>query len=392
MLSKAYLHFLAVLLFNNRVKHTWVIFISSLLIALLASFLFVKSSLEEATKQSIESQPDFIVQKYRAGHIQDMQNAWIDAFARIDGVDAVKKRVYGHHYYEPLESHFMIVGLDFSDEKELQQMKEAFPDFNLRDFLSKNNMILGSGVKQHFDYYEYTDNYNFRPPDRSIKKVYFYGTLPKESQLFTNDMILMDIHLARTILGVKSENSTDASINIINETKFEDVKTALILSHFDMRIISKKDVFKHSENLFNYKAGVFLSLYIVCLITFALILFQRYTNILHSDAKEIAILRMSGWKISDVIYLKLSENFLVAIVSYLLGVILAYAYVFILNAPLIRDIFLGFQNLQNTVSFTPHGAFASLVLIFFLFVVPFMLVILIPVYKISITEPVEVLR
>jgi len=63
-----------------------------------------------------------------------------------------------------------------------------------------------------------------------------------------------------------------------------------------------------------------------------------------------------------------------------------------LGAPLIKEIFLGFKNLSNSVAFDPHFEISSLLSSFFLFVVPFILVVLIPVWKVAIKEPTEVLR
>ena len=392
MPSKSYLNFLMVLLFNHRVKHTWVLVISSLLIGILASFLFVSSSIKRDIFLSLEGESDFIVQKYRAGNIQDMPLSWMKKFEEIPHVSSVSPRVYGKHFYEPQESYFNIVGIDFTKKQEVQMIKNIVPSFNVESFLSKNNMLMGDGVKKLFDYYEYKGNYNFRPPDRSIKKVYFYDTFVKKSQMLTNDTIIMDIKLARIILGIKSSDITDVAINVQSNDFLEDVQIQLILSHFDIRILSKEELKKKYENLFNYKGGVFLALYLISLITFALILYQRYSNITHSDAKEIAILRISGWKISEVIWLKMSENFIIAFVSYMTGIIFAYLYVFVLDAPLLKEIFLGFKNLENSVSFSPNVTMESLVLLFFIFIIPFMLVILIPVWKIAISEPVEVMR
>ena len=83
------------------------------------------------------------------------------------------------------------------------------------------------------------------------------------------------------------------------------------------------------------------------MITFVLILFQRYTMISSSDKKEIGILRAVGWSIKDVIKLKISETFIIAFISFLIGIILAYIFVFFLNAPILSNIFLGFGNLEN---------------------------------------------
>lgn len=392
MLNKSYLNFLAVLLYNYRVKHLWVIFMSSLLVMIITSFLFVTSSIKRDLFLSLDAQSDFVLQKYRAGKVQEFPAEWVKKLSKIKGVASVSPRVYGLHFYEPLEKYFNIVGVDFSKKEVQKKFLKLLPNIEIEDFLSKNNMIMGNGVKKLFDYYQYKDYYIFRPPNRSKKKVYFYDEFPKESQMITNDMIIMDIYLAREILGLKKAYYTDIALNISSQSVKEDVKIQLILSHFDMRIIEKEEIKKHYENIFNYKGGVFLALYSISLFTFLLILYQRYSSIAYADAKEIALLRMFGWKISDIIFLKLSENFIVVFLAYILGVIMAYIYVFIFDAPLIKAIFLGFNNLENSVAFSPFVEFSSLFLSFLIFVIPFMLVILVPVYKISVTEPVEVMR
>ena len=253
-------------------------------------------------------------------------------------------------------------------------------------------MLIGSGVKDLLDYYEYKGYYTFRPPDRSKEKVFIYDTLPKESQMLSNDMVIMDISLARHILGVEEGYVTDVVLEVPNPLELETIRTKLIMSHFDMRIIEKNDMKKYYKNLFNYKGGLFLILYTVVLITFLLILYQRYSMITHTDAKEIALLRLVGWKIDEVIWLKIGENFFIALSAFMVGVIVAYAYVFGLDAPLLKEIFLGYNNLNNSVSFIPSVDMKILGFLFLFFIIPFIIAVLIPVWKISIIEPVEALR
>ena len=392
MPNKEYLNFLVLLLYKYRAKHLWVILISTLLIFIISSTIFVSSSIKKDIFLTLNTQPDFITQKYKAGKVLNSPIEWVDEFSEINGVKAAIPRIYGTHFYEPSESYFTIVGVDFFDEQSVENLQQVFDNLDIAKFLSRDNMIIGNGVKKLFDYYQYKGYYNFRPPDRSIKKVYFYEEFPKDTQIITNDMIVMDINLAREILGLNEDEVTDIAIDVPNPLELDMVKAKLIVSHFNMRIIDKRDIQKYYENLFNYKGGVFLALYIISIVTFFLILYQRYSTIIYSDAKEIAILRMSGWKINDVIYLKLSENFIISCSSYMLGIIIAYIYVYIFDAPLIKEIFLGFNNLKNSVEFSPSIDISSLVLIFLIFVVPFMLVIVIPVWRIAISEPSEVLR
>jgi len=381
MLNRKYINFLALIIFHNRAKYLWITFIATTLIALISSMFFITASIKRDISFTLTAQPDFIVQKYRAGKVEDIPLSWLDEFSDIKGVSKIVARVYGMHFYEPSEKYFMIVGIDLFDRFSLKSFKKIFDTLDVADFLSRDNMIVGRGVKELFDYYEYRDYYNFRPPDRSIQKVYIYDVFDKDAQIITNDIALMDINLAKKILGIEDEYSTDAAIYVANELELDMIKEKLIISHFNMRIISKEEIAKGYENLYNYKGGIFLALFILSLVTFLLILYQRYSTILHSDVKEISILRRSGWSIGDVIFFKLSENFIIAFSAYIMGVVVAYIYVYILDAPLIKEIFLGFNNLNNRLSFTPAIEISTLFIIFLIFIVPFMLSVVIPVWR-----------
>jgi ABC-type lipoprotein release transport system permease subunit len=208
----------------------------------------------------------------------------------------------------------------------------------------------------------------------------------------SNDMILMDISLARKILGLKKDDFTDIVLEVENGAEMQKIEEKLIMSHFNTRIIKKSDIEKFYTNLFNYKGGVFLSLFFISLSAFLIILYQRYSVVTKMESKEIALLRMLGWKIKNIIYLKVTENFILATLAYMLGVIAAYIYVFILNAPLLKDIFLGYSNLETQVSFSFYPDIELLGLLYILFIVPFILTVIIPLYKIAITDISEVVR
>jgi len=135
-----------------------------------------------------------------------------------------------------------------------------------------------------------------------------------------------------------------------------------------------------------------LILFIIVMITFVLILYQRYTMISSSDRKEIGILRAVGWSIKDVIRLKIWETFIIAFISFLIGVIIAYIFVFFLDAPILSNIFLGFHNLENSVSFSPNINFSTISTLFLFFIIPFISAVLIPTWKIAVIEPSESMK
>ncbi len=93
-------YFLTLLLFKQRSKHTGIISISVVIIALLSSVLFISSSLQESTKIALSSQPDFVVSRVEAGRAVDTPMEWADKIEQIDGVSTVTPRVYGRYLYE----------------------------------------------------------------------------------------------------------------------------------------------------------------------------------------------------------------------------------------------------------------------------------------------------
>jgi putative ABC transport system permease protein len=341
MPNSTFLNFLFLLLYRHRNKHVAIFIIASLIVFLLSSVMLISHALHFDLKRTLSYQPDFIIQKMRSGKNIDTPVAWIEEFSEIEGVTAAVGRVYGKYFYEPNEHHFTIVGIDLFDEQINQKFTELIDGIDIKAFLEKPNMIIGHGVKEFLDQYHFFEYYVFRPPDRSKAEVNIYQTFPKESSLVSNDMIIMDIDLARHILGINENHVTDIVLYTPNELEADNIYIKLVLKHFDTRIVQKSEIATAYENLYNYKGGLFLILYCVVLLSFVIILYQRYAMIQSSDKKEIGILRAVGWSIKDVIVLKMSETFAVALLAFLVGFIAAYLYIFYADAPLLGAIFYG---------------------------------------------------
>ncbi len=391
-MQNSFVNFLFLLVHKHRSKHIAVFLISTLLVTLLASFMFLSASIKHDALTALEEQPDFTIQKLEAGRSVDIPVERIDTFSEIKGVSYVAPRVFGRYFTPDRKHYFTIIGVDFFDEQMVTWIDTLFHEIDIKAFLEKDRMIIGEAVKKYLKEYYYDTYFNFTTPEGKEKKVYIYDALPKESNLISSDFILMDISLAREILGVKPDNATDIILNVPNPAERDNVKFKLLSMDFDTRIITKEQLQKEYENLFNYKGGIFLLGFILALITFMLILFQRYSMINSSDKKEIAVLRAVGWSIKDVIKLKLFETLVIALAAFFLGTILAYTYVFFAQAPLLKEIFLGFGNLPSDIRFTPVIEFGTLSSMFLFFIVPFIASVLIPVWKIAITDAGEALK
>lgn len=392
MKNSVFFNFLFLLLSKHKSKHIAIFIISILIVFLISSVLFISNSLKKEVFSTLDNQSDFIIKKTNNGKIFDTPISWIDDFSSINGVKNVQQRVYGLYYFMPENVYFTIVGVDLFEENTNKNIKELLSVLNISNFLQNDSMIIGNGIKKIFDKYHYFDSYDFKLLDKNVMNIKIFKDLPQEANLVANDLIIMDINVAKKILNINEENSTDIVLNVPNDLEKQNIKEQLILKHSNIRILQKESLKKEYENMFNYKGGIFLVLFIVVIFTFILILYQRYSMISSSDKKEIGILKAVGWSIKDIIKLKIIENFIVGFMAFIIGVIIAYIFVFILNAPILKNIFIGFSNVQNDFILNANIEFTTIITLFLFFIIPFLSAVLIPVWKIAVIDANESMK
>lgn len=385
MKSSVFINLIFLLLHKQKTKYISIFILATLTIFLLSTVIFIKSSLQNEILKTLESHNDFIIQKEFGGRIFDIENQLEDKLRNIYGVKNITKRVYGRYKFLSEDVYFTIIGVDFSNlNKELKNL-------GLQN-ISNDEMIVGFEVDNLLKKYKYTNYYDFFLPNKEIKKVKIAKVLEKESNIISSDIIILDINLARDILGINRDFSTNIAFDVPNELERANIKQKLQRLDLDLNIIQKEDILKKYETIFNYKGGVFLILYLVVLFAFIMILYQRYSQVSINERKQIAIFKAIGYSVRDIIKIKMSENFVVAFVSYLFGVLLAYFFVFILNAPILKNIFIDFSNIKNDFIIYPYIEFSTFVTLFLFFMVLFLSSVLIPVWKISAINPYESLR
>jgi len=389
MHNNAFFHFLSLLLFKQKNKHIGAIFISVIIIFLLSSVLFISSSLQKSLQSMLKNQPDFTISRLQAGRAVDTPTEWIEKIVQIDGVSAVTPRVYGRYFFAPNENSFLIVGVDFFDEQSNRSLQELMETTDLKSFFAMPSMLVGEGVQKFMTAHYYSDSFSFKLPNGSFKKVAIAQQLPSSTNLIANDMIVMPLELAKEIFAMEEESITDIALNVPNDAEWDTIVGKLHLLFYDAQVIDKREISKAYKSLYNYKGGLFLILYLITIITFMLILYQRYSMVYSAEKKEIGILRAIGWSIQDILKLKFYETLVIVISSFILGVVLAYIFVFIFDAPLLQEIFLGGENLANSVVFVPTIEFGILGSLFLFFALPFFASVLIPVWKIAVTPPKE---
>ena len=391
MLNNLFLHFVSLFFLKDKRRYLSLMIISTVVVFLLSVALFISSSIKHTLIENLQNQPDFIVQKVVAGESSYTPLSWQDKILDIPGIGSINARVYGRYNLDSKKS-ILIIGIDPFDEQTNKSLKEIIDSIDLKAFLKEKYMIIGAGVDSYLKSHFFNDYYNFLTPKGELKRVKVFKVLSPKSAIFSNDVAILPINLAKEILGIKKDSVSDFAIDIPNSSEEDTIKQKIESLFFNARVVSKRSVREAYESLYDYKSGIFLALFIVVLTTFTLILYLRYTIATSIERREIGIFRAVGWSIKDVIKLKFLENLALVVVSFILGVSLAYIYTFIFNAPIALNIFLDKQNLKSFATLDAYVEFGVLASIFIIFAISFLATALIPIWKIATTDPKEAMR
>lgn len=240
MNTNAFWHFLTLQLFKERSQHLFVIFISVMILFLLSSVLFISSSIRFSLQANLQVQPDFVVSRMQGEQRKPTPIVWTDELLDIFGIQSVTPRVYGRYFVTPKGKSFLIVGVDFMEEQSHKDLRNLIDKTDIRAFFKTKQMLVGSGVKAYLKAHFYEDEYHFLSPKGISQRISIYKTLPTQSNLISNDMIIMPIDLAREILGYSEEEVTDISFNVPNPDEWDRMSDKLSALHYDLHVVNKK--------------------------------------------------------------------------------------------------------------------------------------------------------
>ena len=135
-----------------------------------------------------------------------------------------------------------------------------------------------------------------------------------------------------------------------------------------------------------------LALFSVCAFAFFIIIFDQSSGLHAHERKEIGILKALGWSSDDILQEKFYESCILSFGAFLVGVCGALFFVYGLNAPLLRSIFMGYSVLKPSFVLPFHVDSAMMILLFLLSVPLYIAATLIPAWRISTLDADEVMR
>lgn len=372
-------------LLRRRAKNLSIVLVFSVVVGVLASIFFLMRSLKAEAAALLADSPELIVQKIAGGRHDLMPLSRADAISAITGVDEVRPRFWGYHYDSNADANYTVMGVDETAGNKFQLLQGVMPQGEMECALGLGaaearsvnvgqTLVLRGGV------------------DGRVFNFLVSGIFKAESSILTNDLILAGREDVSRLLGIPDGSATDFVVSVANELEVPTVAAKIKNSLYDSRPITREEILRTYETVFDWRGGVTLAVFMGAVLAFCILAWDRASGLSAEEKREIGILKAIGWDTSNILELKFWEGAAVSLTSFLAGLILAYIHVYFFGAGLLRPILTGWSVLFPPLNLQPQLDFGQLLALFFLTVVPYSACSIVPSWKTAITDPDYVMR
>jgi ABC-type lipoprotein release transport system permease subunit len=369
---------------RRKGKNLAIIAVYAFTISVLASILLLSHALRVEASAILADAPDVVVQRVSAGRHDLISTDVIDPVRQIPGVGEVRPRYWGYYFDGITGANYTVLGIDDRRTVELEMVHGALP-------AAPGECAVGVGVAEVRevgigDELVLVDS-------RGVGVIFeVVGAFRAESNLLTNDLVVMSNADVIEFFGLPEGRATDLSVEVFNPNEVQTVATKIKVLYPDTRPITRSEIIRTYDAVFHWRSGMVLTVFFSALIAFCILAWDKATGISAEEKREIGILKAIGWSTSDVLELKFWEGAAISVTSFLLGLIAAFVHVFLLDAPLLAAVVKGWSVLFPKFRVTPSLNLYQIFVMGFLTVVPYIASTVIPSWTAAITDPEEVMR
>jgi ABC-type lipoprotein release transport system permease subunit len=370
---------------RRRAKAVALAFGLALAVALVAAVLFLTDALKGEADRARLATPDVVVQRLVAGRPSTLHMSDAQKLEGIPSVPHVRPRVWGYLFLPTLQGNVTIVGVANGAPSVALSIAEG------RDLAhGAHEMVAGSALATALAL-RVGDGLQL-PSAHPSPLLTLVGTFRASVELYAADIVLCDEEDARAILGLAPDEATDLALTVTNADEARVVTRTVIERIPDARVVDKEILGRVYALAYGRRAGLVLAASIPAILALLILAWDRASGLSPDERKEIAILKAVGWSTRDVLTAKMLEALLVGATGTATGLVLAYAWVFLLGAPGLRPAIVGWSVLYPEAPLTPMVDMAQLLAIATSVLAPFVALSIVPAWRAAGTDPMEAMR
>ncbi len=367
-------------LWRRKVKNLCIMLVFTAVIFLLASFQMTTKALTDAAANSLKSTPEITIQKMSAGRQEAIPIAYGKKLAAIFGIRSITPRIWGYYFDESTLANYTVMGIDFAGMPAVEQLHLALENGNPSISLERGDALIGRSVHRVMGLGGRNIFSLFRP-DLSLKSFTLKGVFDQQTDILTNDLIVMGIDDARDLFHISADMATDLIISVANPNEITTVAKKIAALLPDTRVLTRPQILKTYKVVFGWRSGFGSICLLTALVAFAILAWDKASGLSSEEKREIGILKILGWETSHILAVRFWESFLVATLAFICGCTLAYIHTAFFDAALFRPIMVGWSIIYPPFKLTPGVTLADLMLICSFSVLPYLAATVIPAWR-----------
>jgi ABC-type lipoprotein release transport system permease subunit len=360
-----------------------------LAVALVAAVLFLTDALRAEADRVRAGMPDIVVQRLIAGRPTVVSTADIVKLGAIPSVRTVTPRIWGYLFVPALQGNVTIVGAR-TGEPTLSTVGGGLASG--RDLAPGTHEMVAGAALARFLGLVLGDQLGLPSPNPEAAPLALVGTFDASVGLYTSDVVLTSEADARALLGVPQGEATDLAVSVINPYETHVVAKTISTRLPGARVIEKDLLGRVYALAYGRRSGIVLAASIPALLALLILAWDRASGLGPEEKHEVAILKAIGWSTADILWVKLAESALVSLSAAVLGLALAYGWVFVLGAPGLRPTLAGWSVLYPDSPITPAVDTGQILGMLLAVVAPFVALSIVPAWKAATLDPMEAMR
>ncbi|MBF0318188.1 MAG: FtsX-like permease family protein [Nitrospirae bacterium] len=370
-------------LLRRKFKNFSVAAIFSILIAILSSILFLTHAYKTETLKLLDNSPEIVLQNMSGGRHELIPIEYIKTISAIPGVGNITPRYWGYYYDSLTSATYTLMAAD-ENMRDVKLIEGRMPE-------SDGECAIGKGVAAIRQAALNEDFFLTLGTEQNVN-LKITGIFTTNSTILTNDLVVLTKDNLIRFFNMPSNKATDITIEVNNPSEVTTVARKIRRAYPDSRPILRSELIRTYDNIFNWRAGIVLTMFFGAIAAFMIFVWDKASGISADERQEIGILKAIGWETSDVLALKFWEGAAVALSSFFTGLILAYVHVFYFNAAVLTPVLKGWSVLFPKFEPMPYIDIYQIFVLFFLTVVPYVAASVVPSWKAAISDPDSVMR
>ncbi len=370
-------------LWRRKYKQLALILVYALIVATLGSVLFLTTALKHEATASLVDAPEIVVQRIVAGRHDLTPVSAAAMIEKFPGVASVTPRVWGYYYDSLIRANLTLVGLS-GQHQHLDLLEGRLPE-------QSTECAIGQGVARAFGP-QLGDLLVLENSAKQRAEFRISGLFRAESNLLTNDLVVMSDAAARQFFSIDDLLATDLAVRVRNPREIATIAKKISYNLPRSRPITRDEILHTYDTLFNWRSGMLLAVSVAALIAFCILAWDRATGLNAEEKREIGVLKAIGWETSDILGIKFWEGLVISLTAFLLGIIAAWVHVFVLGAPALTPLLKGWSVLFPEFRLTAVIDYYQLLVLAVLSIVPYLVCTLVPSWKAAVTDPEQILR